>query len=96
MATKINKIAIHPHIDCVRNICGGSPVIKGTRTTVRTIIKFYQAGFSIEDILRELPHLSPADVYDALAFYYDNKVIIDKDIQLNEDTSYWKNLISKK
>jgi hypothetical protein len=40
---------------------------------------------SIEEILRGFPHLTPAQVYDAFSYYYDNQVEIEKDISENEE-----------
>jgi len=34
-------------------------------------------------LVKEFSHLTLAQVYDALSFYYDNKDLIDKDIQDN-------------
>ena len=48
-------------------ICGGRPVIKGTRTAIKTIVGYYKMGFSVEEILEGLPHLTPAQVYEALS-----------------------------
>jgi uncharacterized protein (DUF433 family) len=54
----------------VRNprICGGQPVFKGTRVTLRTVLASLADGDSVEVILRELPSLKPEDVHAAIAF----------------------------
>ncbi len=54
----------------VRNpqICGGQPVFKGTRVTLRTVLASLADGDSIEVILREFPSLKPEDVRAAIAF----------------------------
>lgn len=62
-------------------ICGGRPIIKGTRTPVKTIVGYYRLGQSVEEILEGLPHLSPAQVYEALAYYHDNISEIEQDIE---------------
>ena len=54
----------------VRNpqICGGQPVFKGTRVTLRTVLASLAEGDSIEEILEEFPTLKPEDVRAAIAF----------------------------
>ena len=47
-------------------ICGGRPIISGTRITVQTILEFLGAGDSIEEILEAYPTLTRADVLAAL------------------------------
>jgi uncharacterized protein (DUF433 family) len=39
-------------------ICGGVPVIRGTRVPVRTILSSLEAGDSFEAILRDFPSVS--------------------------------------
>jgi len=54
----------------VRNprICGGQPVIRGTRVTVRTVLASLAEGASIEEILRDFPSLSEEAVRAVIAF----------------------------
>lgn len=47
-------------------ICGGQPVFKGTRVTLRTVLASLAAGESPEAILAEFPTLKPEDVQAAL------------------------------
>jgi len=49
-------------------ICGGEPVIKGTRVTLRTVLASLAHGDSVEDILRAFPTLTDADVRAVIAF----------------------------
>jgi uncharacterized protein (DUF433 family) len=49
-------------------ICGGRPVIAGTRITVQTILEFLGAGDSIDYILAEYPSLSRKDVLACLRY----------------------------
>ena len=51
-----------------RGICGGEPVFKGTRVTLRTVLASLAAGDSIEEILADFPSLKPDDVQAAIAF----------------------------
>jgi len=54
----------------VRNpeICGGEPVFKGTRVTLRTVLASLAAGDTQEDILRDYPTLTAEDIRTAIAF----------------------------
>ncbi len=49
-------------------ICGGEPVIKGTRVTVRTILASLAEGARIEEILEDFPTLTEEDVRAIIAF----------------------------
>jgi len=51
-----------------RQICGGQPVFKGTRVTLRTVLASLADGDSIEEILAAFPSLKPEDVRAAIAF----------------------------
>ena len=48
-------------------ICGGEPVFKGTRVTLRTVLASLAEGDSIEHILSDFPALSEEAVLAALA-----------------------------
>ena len=49
-------------------ICGGEPVFKGTRVTLRTVLASLAAGDSADDVLADFPTLKPEDVQAAIAF----------------------------
>jgi len=57
-----NRIVVDP------KIMGGKPVIKGTRIPVYFILELLSNGWSIDDILREYPHLSREDVLAAIRY----------------------------
>jgi len=50
------------------NVCGGAPVIKGTRVTVRTVLASLAEGASVEAIVQDFPTLSPEAVRAVIAF----------------------------
>jgi uncharacterized protein (DUF433 family) len=56
-------------IDSAKSILGGTPVLAGTRVPVRAMEAFIADGFSINDILREYPSLTPAEI-EAVARRY--------------------------
>jgi len=49
-------------------ICGGEPVFRGTRVTLRTVLASLAAGDTIEEILTDFPSLKTEDVRAAIAF----------------------------
>jgi len=51
-----------------QRICGGEPVFKGTRVTLRTVLASLAAGDSAEDILADFPSLKAEDIRAAIAF----------------------------
>lgn len=61
------------------DVQGGQSVIAGTRTTIATIVGYYKQGLSVEEILEELLHLTPAQVYQALSYYHDHVEEIEHD-----------------
>jgi len=49
-------------------ICGGEPVIKGTRVTVKTILASLAEGARIEEIVRDFPTITDEAVRAVVAF----------------------------
>lgn len=77
---------LHPHVARDPKVCGGSPIISGTRLPVRSVVHYIlQLGLTPEELIEKFPHLSLAQVYDALAYYYDNHEEIDRDIAGNKE-----------
>jgi uncharacterized protein (DUF433 family) len=85
MAIQAPRI-MHPHVALNNAICGGSPVIAGTRFPVRSVV-FYvlRLGLAPEELVDRFPHLTLAQVHDALAYYYDNRQEVEADIALNRE-----------
>ncbi|MEK6261100.1 MAG: DUF433 domain-containing protein [Planctomycetota bacterium] len=49
-------------------ILGGKPIIRGTRISVEIVLEWLASGASCDDILRVHPHLTTADVEQALRY----------------------------
>ncbi len=49
-------------------ICGGQPVIRGTRVTLRTVLASLAEGDSIEEILKAFPTLSYEAIRAVIAY----------------------------
>ncbi len=54
------------------------PIIRGTRLTVAAIVSCYKEGMDIVEILDGYPGLLPAQLHEALAYYYDHKEEIEE------------------
>jgi uncharacterized protein (DUF433 family) len=57
-----DRIEINPAI------CGGKPVIRGTRIMVRNILGMIAGGYTVERILTSYPELTSQDVSAALQY----------------------------
>jgi uncharacterized protein (DUF433 family) len=73
----------HPHIARRAGICGGAPIIRGTRIPVRQIAVLYREGASIGEILETYPHLQASWVHDAISYYLDHQREIEQEIEEN-------------
>ena len=79
MATVIE----HCYITADEKILGGEPIIKSTRIPVRAIVELWRQGISPEEIPNHLPHLTLAQVFDALSYYSDHQEEINAYIEQN-------------
>lgn len=62
----------------------GEPIVKGTRTPVRAVVENWRLGLSPEEIVVHLPHLTLAQVFDALSYYSDHQDEIESHIAKNK------------
>jgi uncharacterized protein (DUF433 family) len=51
-----------------KEICGGEPVFRGTRVTLRTVLASLADGDSVEQIIRSFPTISEQQVKAVIAF----------------------------
>ena len=80
----MSTVALSRYVTKNPEILNGEPIITGTRTSVRAIVGLWQLGIMPEEILNHLPHLTLAQVFDALSFYLDHQAEIDEYIDLNQ------------
>ena len=73
----------HCHIVTDDRILSGEPIIKGTRTPVRAVVEVWRLGVLAEEIPSRLPHLTSAQVFDALSYYSDHQAEINAYIARN-------------
>jgi uncharacterized protein (DUF433 family) len=83
---------IHPYIERTSK-SKGKAIISGTRTRIINIIAYYKLGYSAEELLREFPHLSLAQIHDVLSFYYENKTEIDAQIEDEQEENLFAKVI---
>jgi uncharacterized protein (DUF433 family) len=70
----------HPYVIQEAGVQGGRPVIRGTRFPVSSIVQNHRRGLTMDEILKEFPHLTPAQIFDALSYYYDHQDDLDREI----------------
>jgi uncharacterized protein (DUF433 family) len=73
----------HRYIVTDSHILGGEPIVQGTRTSVRAVVELWRQGISPEMIPGHLPHLTAAQVFDALSYYSDHQNEINSHIERN-------------
>ncbi len=73
----------HRYIVSDDKILGGEPIIVGTRTPVRAVVETWRLGVAPEAIPQSLPHLTLAQVFDALSYYSDHQDEINAFIERN-------------
>lgn len=74
------------HIVVTPGTCGGKPRVAGTRIRVQDIVIWHERqGRSPEQIVASYPHLSLADVYAALAYYFDHCDEIKRQMKEGEE-----------
>ncbi len=72
---------LEQHIEITPGISGGKPRIAGHRITVENIAIWHERmGKSADEIATEYD-LTLADVYAALAYYFDHRAEIDQSIE---------------
>ena len=72
---------LEQHIEITPGISGGKPRIAGHRITVKNIVIWHERmGKSADEIATEYD-LTLADVYAALAYYFDHRAEINQSIE---------------
>jgi uncharacterized protein (DUF433 family) len=66
-----------PSIVRVQGVCGGRPIIEGTRISVKTVVGWTRMGMNAQEIIEQNPLIEAAQVADALAYYQDHPEEID-------------------
>jgi uncharacterized protein (DUF433 family) len=83
----------HAYIEVIDRPGGPSAVITGTQVGVRDVVGYLRIGEMPESLVEHIlphgstaPHVSYlAQVYDALSYYNDHRVDIDRELSLNTE-----------
>lgn len=59
-------------------------MIRGTRIPVKVLVKYHQIGYTSTEILAGHAGLTPAQLYDALSYYYDHQAEMEADLKADE------------
>ncbi len=62
----------YKYVEINPGIAGGSPIFRGTRIPLYTILDFISAGNTLEEVLQYYPQLSEAHIKEALTFASDS------------------------
>jgi uncharacterized protein (DUF433 family) len=70
------------HILSKPEVCDGKPCIAGTRIRVQDVYVWHELQrLSSDEIVSRFPHITMADVYAALAYYWDHREEIQQDME---------------
>ena len=84
------------HIEQKQTPSGPQAYLRGTRVAVRHIAAFLKAGYTAEEIIQTgLPHLPPAAIYEAIAYYYDHQAEIEAELAANAQEAVLAQLSEK-
>ena len=80
----------YPHV--VKPLGESARLERHPRTRVSMIVADYLwRGWSAEEIVRQYPYLTPAEVHAALAYYFDHRDDIDGELAAEyRDVEAWK------
>ncbi|MBP0016040.1 MAG: DUF433 domain-containing protein [Cyanobacteria bacterium SBLK] len=88
------ETVIAEHIEITPGICGGKPRIAGHRIRVQDIVIWHEhQRMSPDEIVYHYPSITLADVYAALAYYYDRLEEIRQ--QIRESDEFVRDLAAK-
>ena len=73
-------------------VCGGEPVIRGTRITVRDVVEYMAIYGSEERVLQALPDLTLEDLRAALEYFRGHREEIEEYRRAEEESEHWSDL----
>jgi uncharacterized protein (DUF433 family) len=77
--------SLNQHITQTPGVCGGKPCIAGSRIRVQDIYVWHELqSQSVDEIIAKFPQLTHADVYAALAYFWDNRQAILEEIKAGD------------
>jgi uncharacterized protein (DUF433 family) len=80
-----NLINIGTLITVTPGVRGGRSYVVGAGVTVKRVVDFvYRQGLTAGQIVEQMPHLTLAGVYAALAYYHANKEHLDAEFSAED------------
>jgi uncharacterized protein (DUF433 family) len=74
------------HIEKTPGVVGGKARIAGHRIRVMDIVVWHEMrGYCADEIVQMFPGITLADVYAALAYYFDHREEIEADFRKDEE-----------
>ncbi|MHB9047359.1 MAG: DUF433 domain-containing protein [Pirellulales bacterium] len=78
------------HITKTPGVCGGRACIAGHRIRVMDIVGWHERrGYTAAQIVDMFPGVTRADIYAALAYYYDNREEVEDDFRNDQQWTRW-------
>lgn len=68
----LGRVVVNP------KVMAGKPILKGTRITVELVLRLLAQGLSVEEILKDYPHLTKDDITAVLL--YAAKIAGDEEV----------------
>ena len=79
------KVSTHPYVQRRSDIATGKAIIAGTRIKVTQIaVEYERLGWTPDQIIDAHPHLTLAQVHDALSYNYENQAELDAELIAEE------------
>lgn len=78
------KQSLDSLISSTPDVCGGSPVIAGTRVRVADIVRYSRLHEDPPRILKALPHITTRQLEAAMAYYRAHRREIEAEIKEDE------------
>jgi uncharacterized protein (DUF433 family) len=84
--SRVESAVPNEFISQTADICGGAPVIAGTRIRVSHVaFRYERERQSPDEIVQAYPHLTLAQVHAALSYYYSHREDIDNEIAAEDE-----------
>src|SRR5207237_3714328 len=78
------------HITKTPDVCGGKACIAGHRIRVMDIVVWHEMrGYCADEIVDMFPGITLADVYAALAYYFDHREELEADFRKDDEWAEW-------
>jgi uncharacterized protein (DUF433 family) len=78
------EIALDKFIEITPGVCGGKPRVAGRRITVQNIAIWHERLNRSADQIASDYNLALAEVHAALAYYFDHRAEIERDIRAGQ------------